>query len=323
MPRRRRRIRAVSARTGVVVSPALSRTLDSVRVVEGVTMPGQYEDIAEIDDPFLLLRKATERLAQAQQEVTELARLRRRLIQDLHAQGMSYAQIAQKAGLSRGRIHQIRHTGPAPEGAFFGAGTITVTTPLRHDQVKDRPVLSLDDMATGQALEALVRSFDMGTVADHVSVEGQVDLNRPNLVVVCGPAMSSAMRESYAKDPVLRWDHPEKGLWLLTDTRTGQSYRSGQEMDPQQPTDVAYLGRLPRPDGQGTFLAIAGIHPQGSRGVAHFLTREISTLWGQVGTEPFSVLVRTEYDPATNEPRTTELLTPLYRHDKDDKDDKD
>lgn len=81
-------------------------------------MPGEYERIASIDDPFALLRAATERLARAQQEVTDLARLRRRVIQDLHAQGLSYAQIAEQAGLSRGRIHQIRRTDPASEGTF-------------------------------------------------------------------------------------------------------------------------------------------------------------------------------------------------------------
>ncbi|MFD3689014.1 sigma-70 family RNA polymerase sigma factor [Nocardiopsis sp. NPDC058631] len=278
-------------------------------------MPGQFERIAEIEDPFELLRAATERLAEAQQEVTELSRLRRRLIQDLHSQGMSYAQIAEKAGLSRGRIHQIRHTGPAPEAAFLGVGTVTVATPLRHDPLKGRPVLSLDDMATGQALEDLVRSFDMQTVSDHVSVDGVIDLNRPNLVVVCGPAMSEAMRNAYDTDPVLRWERTD--AWQLTDTRTGQSYRSGQEMDPQELMDVAYVGRLARPDGQGTFLAIAGIHPQGSRGVAHFLNREIASLWGQVRDERFSALVRTVYDPATNEPEHTELITPVYHHGQD------
>ena len=280
-------------------------------------MPGQYEHIAGIEDPFELLRVATERLAEAQQEVTELSRLRRRLIQDLHAQGMSYAQIAEKAGLSRGRIHQIRHTGPAPEAAFLGVGTVTVVTPLRHDQVKDRPVLSLDDMATGQALKELVQSFDMQSASDHVTVDGLVDLDRPNLVVVCGPAMSEAMRDAYATDPVISWGRDDSGNWVLRDGQTGEVYRSGQEMDPQQPMDVAYLGRLARPDGKGTFLAIGGIHPQGSRGVAHLLNGEIASLWGQVGAERFSAVVRSVADPESGEIQSSELATPVYRHDQD------
>ncbi|WP_285695499.1 sigma-70 family RNA polymerase sigma factor [Actinomadura sp. NBRC 104412] len=277
-------------------------------------MPGKLERIAQIEDPYELLRAATERLAEAQQEVTELARLRRRLIQDLHAQGMSYAQIASAAGLSRGRIHQIRHTGPAPEGAFLGSGEVTVVTPLRPDPASDRTYVALDDLTTGKRLEELARTFDLSVRYDHVSLSGEIDLNRAGLLVICGPRMSPAMRETYEKDPVLEWDRDDVG-WLLRDTRTGDTFRSGQEEDPARPYDVGYLGRLPRPDGQGSLLAIAGIHPEGSLGVVNLLTTDIGSLWGQVGTECFSVVVGTEYDPDTHEPVRTELLTPLYRHD--------
>ena len=55
-------------------------------------MTGEVERIADIEDPFELLRLATERLATAQRDVTELSRLRRRVIQDLHGQGMSRAE---------------------------------------------------------------------------------------------------------------------------------------------------------------------------------------------------------------------------------------
>ena len=78
--------------------------------------------------------------------MTELARLRRRVIQDLHAQGLSYAQIGEAAGLSRGRIHQIRHTGPAPEGAFLGTGAITIATPLKREERGGRPVVAVEDV---------------------------------------------------------------------------------------------------------------------------------------------------------------------------------
>lgn len=277
-------------------------------------MPGELERISQIEDPYELLRAATERLAEAQQEVTELARLRRRLIQDLHAQGMSYAQIAQAAGLSRGRIHQIRHTGPAPEGAFLGSGEVTVVTPLRPDPESDRTYVALDDLTTGKRLEELARTFDLSVGYDHVSLDGHIDLNRAGLLVICGPRMSPAMREAYDKDPVIEWQRDEAG-WALRDTRTGAEHRSGQEDDPARPYDVGYLGRLPRPDGKGSFIAIAGIHPEGSLGVVHLLTTDIGSLWGQVGDDRFSVVVGTEYTTDTHEPVRTELLTPIYRHD--------
>ena len=279
-------------------------------------MPGEYERIARITDPYELLRAATGRLSDAQQEVTELARLRRRVIQDLHAQGLSYAQIAEAAGLSRGRIHQIRHNGPAPEGAFLGTGAVTIVTPLRRDNATSRQLVALDDVTAGKRIEDLARAFGLAVAAENVSADGDIDLNRDGLIVICGPRMSKAMARAYDTDPVIRWQHDDHG-WALLDTQTGTALRSGSDADPARPEDLAYLGRLARPDGNGSFLAIAGIHPQGSLGVAHLLATDISVLWGQAGSEQFSVVVATAYDPATHEPVTTSLASPLYRHGQD------
>ncbi len=278
-------------------------------------MSDEVDRIAATKDPFVLLRLATERLASAQQEVTELARLRRRVIQDLHSQGLSYAQIAKQAGLSRGRIHQIRHTGPAPEGAFLGTGAVTVVTPLRPDPKSDRAHVTLDDLTAGKRLEDLARSFGLDVGSEHVGVNGEIDLNRPGLLVICGPRMSEAVRETYEKDPVLSWRRSPEGTWTLHDSRAGKTLRSGSDADPARPHDIGYLGRLPRPDGKGTVLTIAGVHPPGSLGVVHLLTTEIATLWGKVGDRPFSVVVGVDYDPDTHEPASVELLTPLYEHE--------
>ncbi|MFE1024569.1 sigma-70 family RNA polymerase sigma factor [Streptomyces sp. NPDC058818] len=280
-------------------------------------MSDEMQRIMAIDDPYLLLREVTTRLADAQQEVTELARLRRRVVQDLHAQGLSYAQIATKAGLSRGRIHQIRHTGPAPEGAFLGRGAVTVATPLRRDDERGRTVVAVDDVSSGKRLEDLARSYGLDVASEHVPVSGEVDLNRDGLVVVCGPRMSQEMWDTYAQDPVLRWERAEDGPWTLVDRRTGTVYRSGQDSDPARPYDVGYVGRLLRPDGKGSLLAIAGIHTQGSLGVVQLLASDLNALWGQVGEHRFSTLVGVEYDPQTSEPRSVDLLTPLYRHDEE------
>jgi hypothetical protein len=280
-------------------------------------MSDELQRITAIDDPYLLLREVTTRLADAQHEVTELARLRRRVVQDLHAQGLSYAQIAEKAGLSRGRIHQIRHTGPAPEGAFLGRGAVTVATPLRRDDERGRTVVAVDDVSSGKRLEDLARSYGLVVTSEHVPVSGELDLDRDGLVVVCGPRMSQQMWDTYAQDPVLRWERAEGGPWTVVDRRTGTAYRSGQDSDPARPYDVGYVGRLPRPDGNGSLLAIAGIHTQGSLGVVQLLASDLNALWGQVGDHRFSTLVGVEYDPETSEPQSVELLTPLYRHDED------
>ncbi|MDX3581940.1 sigma factor-like helix-turn-helix DNA-binding protein [Streptomyces europaeiscabiei] len=280
-------------------------------------MSDELQRIMAIDDPYRLLREVTTRLADAQQEVTELARLRRRVVQDLHAQGLSYAQIAEKAGLSRGRIHQIRHTGPAPEGAFLGRGSVVVATPLRRDDERGRTVVAMDDVSSGKRLEDLARTYGLDVTSEHVSVGGEIDLNRDGLVVVCGPRMSQEMWDTYAQDPVLSWERAEDGPWTVVDRRTGTVYRSGQDGDPSRPYDVGYLGRLPRPDGNGSLLAIAGIHTQGSLGVVQLLANDLNTLWGQIGDRRFSTLVGVEYDPETSEPQSAELLCPLYRHDEE------
>lgn len=41
--------------------------------------------------------------------------------------------------------------------------------------------------------------------------------------------------------------------------------------------------------------------------------RRVSELYAQVNTGNFSVLVGTQYEPGTNEPRQVELLTPLHQ----------
>ncbi len=317
MPRRRRRITAVNLDTGEPVTPALSRVLDSHLGREGPSMPGEYERIARIEDPYVLLRAATERLAEAQQEVTELARLRRRLIQDLHAQGLSYAQIGEAAGLTRGRIHQIRHTGPAPEGAFLGTGRIIIATPLKREERGARPVVAVEDVTAANRLEALARSFALDAETEHVPLGGVIDLNRPGLVVICGPRLSQVMAEAYQRDPVIGWEHTPAGAWALRDSRTGELYVSGLDDGSGRAYDVAYLGRLPRPDGGGTVLAFTGVHPQGTLGVVDLLTTDIASLWGQVQAGQFSVVVGVEFDPVTHEPTRTRLLTPLYRHEQD------
>ena len=278
-------------------------------------MSNEVERIAAIEDPILLLRRATERLAAAQRDVTELGRLRRRVIQDLVGQGMSYGQIAEAAGLSRGRIHQIRHKGPAPEGAFLGTGLIRILTPLKRDEIKGRPVVAVEDVAASQRLEDLARSYGFDVEREHISLDGEVDLNRPNLIVICGPRLSEPMRRLYERDPVINWEKTPMGSWALRDTATDKLYTSGSDHDPAEAYDAAYLGRLPRPDGQGRIIVFTGIHPQGTLGVVHLLTSEVDSLWSQLRDQEFSVVLGVKYDPDSHEPVKVEQLTPFYRHD--------
>ena len=82
------------------------------------------------------------------------------------------------------------------------------------------------------------------------------------------------------------------------------------------PGDYAYLGRLPRPDGAGTFLYLAGIHAPGILGAAHYIADNIAELHRELKTRRFSVLISCQFDPADRRKiLSTGRLTPLYRHD--------
>lgn len=280
-------------------------------------LPDEVARIAALEDPYALLRAATKRLSEAQREVTELARLRRRVVQRLHEQGLSYAQIAETAGLSRGRIHQLRHSGPAPEGEFLGVSPITILTPLKQEERNARPVVAVEDFTAAQRLADLARTLKVEVEFGHVPLGGAVDLNRSGLIVICGPRLSNVVGAVLGQDPVLRFERAPDGPWTLRDLPTGRVYRSGSDLEQPKPWDVAYLGRLPRPDGRGLVMIFTGIHPQGTLGVVHLITSEIENLYRQVGTERFSALVGVDYDPDTNEPVNVQLLTSLYGHDRE------
>ncbi|MEV6845468.1 sigma-70 family RNA polymerase sigma factor [Actinoplanes sp. NPDC051411] len=276
-------------------------------------MRDEVRRILGIEDPFEQLRRATTSITAAQEEVTELARLRRRIIEDLRRQGLSYADIAQQAGLSRGRIHQIRQQGPSVEGAFLGAGSVTIVTPLKQEAIKARPVVAAEDVAGSQRLGELARSLRLEPHFENIPVGGEIDLNRPNLLVICGPRISEAVAQVLKQDTRFQFQRADDGPWTLVDRESGTVYRSGQDETPQRDWDVAYLGRLPRPDGEGSLVIFTGIHPQGSLGVVDLICNRISDLYSEVRDSNFSVLVGTAYDHETNEPDHVHLLTPFHR----------
>jgi hypothetical protein len=86
-------------------------------------------------------------------------------------------------------------------------------------------------------------------------------------------------------------------------------------MDDGEPTDYAYLGRLPCIDGRGTFLYFAGIHAPGNSGVVHYLEGHLEELYGEVRTSRFSTLIACRFDPSSRQVISSERVTPLYRAD--------
>lgn len=212
------------------------------------------------------------------------------------------------AGLSA--THQSREV-----SSFLGYGSVTILTPLKKEAIRARPVVALEDVVGARRLSDLASSLGLSTELECVPIGGVVNLDRPNLVVICGPRLSDGMAAVLAQDPVLRFGKASDGAWTIHDSRTGLIHRSGLDQTPAVPTDVAYLGRLPRPGGCGNLLVFTGVHPQGSLGVVDFIVKQIAALHANVEATRFSVLVETEFDPETSEPVVAELLTPFYRHE--------
>lgn len=211
---------------------------------------------------------------------------------------------------------QLVDASPAPNqqiaAPFLGRGGVTIVLPVKQEVIKKRPVVAVEDVTGSQRLAQLARQLALVPSLEYVPADGMIDLNRENLLVVCGPRLSQPVAELLAQDKTLRFEHHRRA-WTLVDYLTGTRYRSGQDQTPPRSWDVGYMGRLRRPDRQGSLIVLTGIHPPGTLGVIEFLSTEITTLFAEVKTDTFSLLVGTHFNPGTLEPREVTLLTPIRR----------
>ncbi len=235
-----------------------------------------------------------------------------------HADGGFFGPSLEAEGSSRadaqGRSPQPRRTALAPEQTLLGVGQVTIATPLKRELVGARPVVAVEDFTAAHRLADLARTLRLAVEFEHVPLGGAINLNRPNLVVVCGPRLSPDVASVLARDPAVRFEQAADGAWTLRDLHTGERYRSGLDQAPTRPWDAAYLGRLVRPDGRGLVMILTGIHPPGTLGVVRLLGTRLAEVYEQAGEGAFSTLVGVDYDPVIREPTRVELLSPLYRH---------
>ncbi|MFD8564957.1 sigma-70 family RNA polymerase sigma factor [Streptosporangium canum] len=275
-------------------------------------MQEEIRRLRKVEDPAARGQQAGQLLLKYQEAVLELSRIRREAIEELTRQGMKQTQIAEALGVSRGRVSQLASSGPPPERAFLGDGQVTVAVGGKQeaDKADPCPVIAQEDLHAYVALHDLCASVKLEAIHEVIQPPGLVDLNRDNLVVICGPRLSPLISQILAVDHNLAFQNDDQG-WHLVDQQTGITYRS--PMSSGQSGDIGYLARLPRPDRRGNFLYIAGIHAMGSAGVIHYLARHLNEIYRDVKTRRFSCLVECTFDPENLEVATSRLITPLYR----------
>lgn len=288
----------------------------SAAVEKGAEVPDR--DIASVEaigDPAERARAATELLSRYQAAVNRLARIRRRAIAELRAEGLSYSQVGEALGVTRGRVAQLRMAANLIEQAFFGGPAVTIATPLRIAGA-GRTVIAQEDFEAAMLLARFLDGLDIETSQAQVATDGTIDFAPDALVVICGPKSSPVVRQLIAADPALDFSPDESGRWAVADRTSGRVFSSPIDEDPPADEDYAYVARLRRPDGR-PFILIAGIHAIGSLGAVHYLTQpgNLHALQTAAGPYRFSAVVHSAFTRSPLAITASDLALPVVLHD--------
>jgi hypothetical protein len=270
-------------------------------------------NVVAIKDPAERVRAANKLIDEYQAAVADLSDLRRETLREMLDTGMSQIAIADLLEMSKSRVSQLLSAGTRPERTFLGAGKVTVAVGGKVEAARPNPggVVSSESFSAYEVLADLTRSVGLDATYEVVPPPGLVHLNRPNLIVMGGPRLLPFLEQVMEADPHLGYAQDDHG-WYLTDKTTSTEYRS--PIDDGDATDYAYIGRLPRPDGKGTFLYLAGIHAPGNLGAARFIAENITELHRELKTRRFSMLVACDFDPKDRRKiLSTKALTSIYR----------
>lgn len=182
---------------------------------------------------------------------------------------------------------------------------------LEANKEKPGAVASKEAFAAYEKSAALGRTLGLEAKCEIVPPPELIQLNRPNLLVMCSPRLLPFVGQVLESDTNLGFSNDADGY--LVDKKTGENYRSPQ--DSGKPCDYAYIGKLPRPDGRGTFLYLAGIHAMGTLGATKYLEDHLEEMYRQVRKKRFSMLVECHYNADSHELTSISALTPIYRHE--------
>lgn len=277
----------------------------------------EVERLRSIADPMEQLKYSGEVLATLQAVTADVGDIRRGALDVLRGRGMTLAQISDQAGISVARLSQLGAPRRRPERVLLSAGdTVRIVLPVEqapYPEGPQRPVVHESDIAFQRDIENLAREYGLGAETEHLPSGEFVDLNRDGLIVTCGPRQSPWLTQILASDTSYGFERDEES-WFLLDKATDEKHRSPRHAG--KGGDLAYLGTLPRPDGNGTWLYCAGIHAPGSRGGALYLAEHIAELHRETRGYLWSCLVRCDYDPDTQEVSSAELIAPVRRRER-------
>lgn len=265
-----------------------------------------------------------ERVRLAARKITEAQQRRDAAIIDAVRHGVQQAVVAKAADLTRQRVGQIaRGEKPAPERALLApeAGPVTVAVVQKRDPESGQPTLADTTRKAVDELRMAAETLGSEISTEPVPPPGDIDLNRDNLAVLIGPRISALIGQALSADPFIRWTRDGRGRWYITDTQTGREYRSdfdeGWQSGPQgNRMCIAHIGRIRRPDGNGSFLYLGGAHSPGTAGAVRYFTQEMCAIWEKVYRSPlWSAVVRTEA-AGDGTLVSWELASPIYTHER-------
>lgn len=266
-------------------------------------------------DPMTKLRGTAEVIGALQQAVAEVTDIRRGAIDELRGQGWTLARIAKAAGVSVARLSQLGAAPRRPERALLSEDShLVIALPAEAASYPDsgvtRQVIHRDDAEFTSMMERLAEQYGLTPHAEYLGRGDILDLNRSGLVVTCGPRQSPWLEQILASDSVYGFKQDEQSWYLLEHESRQRFYSPMRNGDN---ADYGYLGTLPRPDGKGSWLYIAGIHAPGSRAGAAYLSENIAAIYQQTRGHYWSCLVKCTYAPSTRKLKQVELLAPIKK----------
>ncbi|MEU4313365.1 sigma factor-like helix-turn-helix DNA-binding protein [Nocardia sp. NPDC024068] len=247
----------------------------------------EFEQVRSDPDPVRRAQRATELITRYQQRATELARLRKEAIEEAHGNGLSYTEIAELLGVTKGRISQIKSGAPPAERAFFGVGPVAVGIPRNSEDEDGHGTSDAAGRAAREHIEATLNRLSLASSRFAIEPDDE-DVPTGDAVLICGPESAPVARHLLDADDALGFENVD-GTWHIVEKESGR--RIGSSTDSGNRTDIAFLGR--REDQGRVIVHIAALTGAGSLGAAQWLDGNLDTLY-EPGTQSTSAAIESE-----------------------------